>query len=91
MHKFGISLEQLAPHGQAAVQAAERMGARTLVYRDKVAVAAIIAVDDLQRLDPTVTDTGTDPLLSLCGTCHQDSFVDSLAGELTRTVLFKRK
>ena len=90
MQKYGILLEQLAPHGQAAVQAAERAGARTIIYRDKVPVAAVVPAHELNELSVSFDDSNPDPLLSLCGTCQQDTFVDALMGELTRTVLFKR-
>lgn len=90
MQKYAIEVEQMAPQGQAAVQAAERLGARTLVYRDKLPVAAIIAHKELDQLRPMGANVEEDLLLALCGTCQQDGFADALVGELTRTVMFKR-
>ena len=91
MQKYGISLEQLGPHARAAVQASEVHGARTVIYRDKLAVAAVVPMKDVERIDPVQHgDVGSDPLLALCGTCHNDVFVDSMS-ELSRTVLFKRE
>ena len=91
MQKYGISVEQLGPHGQAGAQAAERLGARTVIYRDKVAVAAIVPMTDMERVDPVqLGDSGADPLLALCGTCHNDMFVDSMS-DLSSTVLFRRQ
>ncbi len=91
MHKYGVALEQLSPQGQASTQAAERQGARTVIYREQVPVACIVPIDDLRTLETgDHIETGEDPLLLLCGTCKGDAFVDGLAGELTRTVLFRR-
>jgi hypothetical protein len=90
MQKYGIALEQLSQNGQVAVQAAERLGARTLIYRDKLPVAAIVPASDLEKLAPAeLTEAGEDPLLSLCGTFSDDAFVDRLS-DLQRTVLFNR-
>lgn len=90
MQKYGISLEQLGPHARAAVQASEVHGARTVIYRDKLAVAAVVPMSDVERIDPVqLGDAGNDPLLALCGTCSNDVFVDSMS-ELSSTVLFKR-
>ena len=90
MQKYGIAVDQLGAHGQAAAQAAERHGARTVIYRDKVAVAALVPMSDMERVDPVqLGDSAADPLLALCGTCSNDMFVDSMS-ELSSTVLFKR-
>ncbi len=81
----------MSAHGQAAVQAAERMAARTIIYRDKVPLAAIVPYGDLDKLDPRDPgESGTDPLLSLCGTMHNDVFVDAMNADMTQTVLFRR-
>lgn len=91
MQKFGLEVAQLSAHCQAAVQAAERLHARTVIYRERVPVAAVIPVDDLERLEPSdPSDAGPDPLLSLCGTCHHDLFVDQMNADMSRTVLFRR-
>jgi len=89
MQKYGIAVEQLSGPGAAAVQAAERMRARTLIYRDKIPVAAVIPVEELESLEsPEPAQPGQDPLLSLCGTCNDDAFVDSLLSDLSQTMLF---
>lgn len=91
MRKYGIVVEQLSPHGAAAVQAAERAGARTIVYRDQAPVAALVPMSDLRELEPTDPgESGGDPLLSLCGKCQEDMFVDSLYGEMNTTSLFRK-
>ena len=91
MHKFGIPVEHMSAHGQAATQAATRTGSRTVIYRDRVPLAAIVPLRDLQTLDPPDPSevTGEDPLLSLCGTFSDDVFVDQMS-ELGRTVLFRK-
>ncbi|HZO14933.1 MAG TPA: hypothetical protein VFB62_16775 [Polyangiaceae bacterium] len=90
MQKYGIAVEQMSPSGQVAVQAAERLGVRTTIYRDRLPVAAIVPAADLEKLEaPELTDPAEDPLLSLCGTFSNDAFVDR-AGDLERTGLFHR-
>jgi hypothetical protein len=90
MQKYGIAVDQLSGHAQAAAQAAERIGARTIIYREQVPIAAVIPMSDLKELDPADPgDSGDDPLLSLCGTCSSDAFVDGLRGELTTTMMFR--
>ncbi|MEM9696705.1 MAG: hypothetical protein AAGA56_29460 [Myxococcota bacterium] len=92
MQQFGIDVTQLSAHGDAAVQAAERLSARTVVYRDRVPVAAIVPWRDFDALDAdSPTDAGRDPLLTLCGTCSHDVFVDQVNADMSRTVLFRRK
>lgn len=91
MQKYGLELDQLSAHGQAAVQAAERVGSRTVIYRDKAAVAAIVPGRDLEKLEANEpTEAGPDPLLSLCGTCSHDVFVDQMNADMSRTALFRR-
>jgi hypothetical protein len=88
--KYGIDVENMSPHGVAAVRAAERMAARTIIYREQVPLAAIVPFVDVDKLDPRDPGAdGTDPLLSLCGTCQNDTFVDNMA-DLNRTALFRR-
>lgn len=91
MQKFGIPVEQMSTHGQAAAQSAVRTGARTIIYRDASPVAAIVPLADLDKLDPPDPSeaTGEDPLLSLCGTFNNDVFVDRLS-DLSHTALFRR-
>lgn len=91
MQRYGLDVAQLSPHGQAAVQAAERLGSRTIIYRDKVPVAAVVPIADLEKMDPAdpVEQDGVDPLLSLCGNFASDYFVDGTA-ELERTNLYLR-
>jgi len=90
MQKYGISVDQMSQHGRAAAQAAERLQSTTIIYRDKVPVAAIIPMEDLDKLDPPDPGAaGDDPLLSMCGTCNNDAFVDQLS-DLSHTVLFRR-
>jgi hypothetical protein len=87
--KYGIDIEQLSAHGQAAVRAAEQLAARTTIFRDQVPLAAIIPVEDLDKLEPRDPgEGGADPLLSLCGKCDNDAFVDHFNSELSQTALF---
>ena len=73
MNKYGIDVEQMSAHGLAAVRAAERLQARTIIYRDQVPLAVIVPIEDLDRLDPRDPgESGVDPLLSLAGTCNDD-------------------
>jgi hypothetical protein len=88
--KYGVDIEQLSAHGQAAVRAAEQLSARTLIFRDQVPLAAIIPVEDLDKLEPRDPgEGGADPLLSLCGKCDNDAFVDHFNSELSKTALFQ--
>jgi hypothetical protein len=92
MQKYGLTIDQLGPHAQAAAQAAERLGARTIVYRDQVPIAAFVPMSDIAQLDPPDPGaSGEDPLLSLCGTCSSDAFVDGMRGELGTTMMFRPK
>ncbi|MEM1032783.1 MAG: hypothetical protein AAF928_22040 [Myxococcota bacterium] len=92
MNKYGLEVGQLSAHGAAAVRAAERSSARTIVYRDDVPVAAIVPFDELRRLDPAdPAEDAPDPLLSLCGTCDHDDFVASMSSDLIQTALFRRR
>lgn len=90
MQKYAIQEDQMAPQGQAAVQAAERLGARTLIYRGNLPVAAVVAHKELDQLEPQGVNVQEDLLLALCGTCQQDGFADALGGPLSRTVMFRR-
>jgi hypothetical protein len=91
MQKFGIAVDQLSPHGQAAVSAAERLRARTVIYRNKVPVAAIVPAQELDKLDPPdPAEDNPDPLLTLCGSSAEDAFVDAILQNLGRTLLFRR-
>jgi hypothetical protein len=88
--KYGMPVEQLSPRGSAAAEAAELTRARTVIYRDETPIAAIVPFEDLEALDPTdPAEAGPDPLLSLCGACRQDLFVDSVIGDFGRTMLFR--
>lgn len=79
MNRYGIPINDLPAHCLDAVDAAERSLARTLVVRDGHAIAAIVPMSDLDRVDPPdPAANGADPLLALCGTCSEDEFVDSL-------------
>ncbi|MSP24246.1 MAG: hypothetical protein EXR75_03585 [Myxococcales bacterium] len=87
MTEYGIAIEQLAEGAHPAVLAAERSGAHTLVFRGSQAVAAIVPMRTLIDRDGALATTdGTDPLLSLCGTCGADAFVDALTLELANEV-----
>jgi len=89
--KYGIPFADLPTHCIDAVDAAERARSRTLVTRDGHAIAAIVPMADLDKIDPPDPSVGgVDPLLSLCGTCHHDAFVDSLVSDLSRTGLWQR-
>lgn len=89
--KYGIEVAQLSAHGQAAVRAAEQLGARTIIYRDQLPLAAIVPAEDIDKLDPNDPgERGSDPLLALCGKCDNDAFVDQFNHELSKTTLFNR-
>jgi hypothetical protein len=88
--KYGIEVDKLSAHGQGAVRAAEQLGARTVIYRDQLAVAAVVPAEDLDKLDPRDPgEGGADPLLALCGKCDNDGFVDQF-NDLSKTQLFDR-
>lgn len=90
-HKYGIPLADLPAHCLDAVDAAERSRARTLIIRDGQAVAAIVAMPDLDRIDPPdPSSSGGDPLLALCGACRHDAFVDELVTDFAKTGLWHR-
>jgi hypothetical protein len=75
--RYGLPLTDLAQRAFDAVEAAERSKARTVILRDGQPIGAIVPIDDLDRVDPPDPGlNGGDPLLSLCGTCRQDAFVD---------------
>lgn len=91
VHKYGIPIADLPQHALDAVDAAEKARARTLVIKNGHAVAAIVGMPDLDRIDPPDPGAaGADPLLALCGTCHHDYFVDSLVVDFTKTALWYR-
>ena len=78
-NKFGLPLEQVAARALDAVCAAERSRARTVVLRGDQAVAAIVPIEDLDRIDPPDPGaTGRDRMLEMCGSCAHDEFVLSL-------------
>jgi len=92
LNRYGIPLQDLASHCLDAVAAAERALSRTLVVRDGHAVAAIVPMTDLDRIDPPDPAAGgNDPLLSICGTCQHDMFVDSLFNDLDKTSMWHRQ
>lgn len=85
-NKYGIPLTDLPAHCLDAVDAAERNHARTLVVRGGQAIAAIVPMADLERIDPPDPGaSGVDPLLALCGKCRHDDFVDGLVEGLSQT------
>lgn len=91
-HRYGLSVDQMSKDGANAVQAAERHRARTLIYRDRTPVAALVPIADVEQFEPPDPGaSGSDPLLSLCGACRDDMFVDSLISDLGKTALFRRK
>ena len=74
----------------AAALAAERSGARAIVYRERLRVAALVPCSDLDQLEPPDPGRGReDPLLALLGTCADDAFVDGLS-DVHRTALFSK-
>ena len=82
----------MSTHGLAGVKAVERMSAPTIIYRDKIPVAAIVPHRDLDRLEPRDPGAdGDDPLLSFCGSCKHDVFVDMLNDDLGQTMLFIKR
>ena len=89
--KYGIPVADLPVHCIDAVDAAERARSRTLVTRGGHAIAAIVPMADLERIDPPDPAAGgVDPLLALCGACRHDGFVDGLIGDLASTGLWHR-
>jgi hypothetical protein len=91
VQKYGIPVSDLPTHCLDAVDAAERARSRTLITRAGQAIAAIVPMSDLDRVDPPDPGaTGVDPLLALCGTCHHDTFVDALVLDFTKTGLWNR-
>ena len=89
--KYGIPFPDLPGHCQDAAETAERAHARTLITRDGRAIAAIVPMSDLDRIDPPDPALGgSDPLLALCGACRHDAFVDSLVVDFTKTGLWNR-
>ena len=89
--KYGIPVTDLPGHCLDAVDAAERMRSRTLVVRGSVAIAAIVPMQDLDKVDPPDPSAGgVDPLLALCGACRHDAFVDSIVGDFSKSGLWQR-
>jgi hypothetical protein len=89
--KYGIPFADLPAHCQDAVDAAEASRARTLVVRDGQAIAAIVPMTDLDRIEPPDPSMGgVDPLLALSGACRHDEFVDGLVSDFSRTGLWQR-
>jgi hypothetical protein len=89
--KYGIPFPDLPAHCQDAVDAADRSRARTLVTRDGHAIAAIVPMTDLDRIEPpNPAASGVDPLLALCGACGHDDFVDELVADFSKTGLWQR-
>lgn len=89
--KYAIELEQMSAPGAGAAEAAEGAGARTLICSDETPVAAIVPWSDVAGIEPA--DPGgaaVDPLLSLCGACCQDLFVDGLVTDFGKTMLFHK-
>ena len=73
------------------MDAADRTRARTLVTRDGIAVAAIVPMTDLDRIEPPDPGAGgADPLLALCGACRHDDFVAAFVSDLSKTGLWQR-
>ncbi len=91
VQKYGIPITDLPGHCLDAVDAAERIRARTLVTREGHPIAAIVPMADLDKIEPPdPAASGVDPLLALCGTCRHDEFVDSFLTDLSRTGLWHR-
>jgi hypothetical protein len=89
--KYGIPFLDLPSHCQDAVDAAETARSRTVVMRDGRAIAAIVPMADLDRIDPPDPAAGgADPLLALCGACRHDDFVGSLVADFTKSGLWQR-
>lgn len=87
--KYGIPLADLPAHCLDAIDAAERTRARTLVVRGAQAVAAIVPMSDLDRIDPPDPGmAGQDPLMALCGSCRHDEFVDAFVSDMNQTSLW---
>jgi hypothetical protein len=92
VNRYGIPINDLPAHCLDAVDAAERALARTLIVREGHALAAIVPMSDLDRIDPPdPAANGNDPLIAICGTCKHDEFVDSLSADLDTTSLWHRE
>ncbi len=80
MTEYGLALTDLTGAAHAAALAAERTGARTLIFRGREPIAAVVPMSELAELGAAATSPDEpDPLLSLCGTCGADAFVDALS------------
>jgi hypothetical protein len=91
VNKYGIPLADLPAHCLDAVDAAERSLSRTLIVKDGHAVAAIVPMVDLDRIDPPdPAVNGADPLLALASGVGLDEFVDSLGEDLSSTTAYRR-
>jgi len=91
VNKYGIPVEDLPAHCLDAVDAAERSLSRTLIVRDGHAIAAIVPMADLDRIDPPDPSlNGADPLIALAGACQLDEFVDALSDDLSTTSFYQR-
>ena len=89
--RYGMSIDQLPARAIAAAEQAELARARTVIYRAQTPIAAIVPLDDLDTLDPPDPgESGPDPLLSLCGSCRQDAFVDSIAADYRGVMVFRQ-
>jgi hypothetical protein len=77
--KIALPLAEVPARALEAVAAAERSRARTVVVRDGQPVAAIVPVQDLEKIEPPDPGaSGRDRMLDLCGQCQHDEFVASL-------------
>ena len=89
--KYGIPFPDLPGHCQDAVDAAETARSRTVITREGRAIAAIVPMADLDRIDPPDPAAGgADPLLALCGACRHDDFVNGLVADFSKSGLWQR-
>ena len=79
MIRYGLNLLELPERAIDAVEIAERQRGATVILRDGAPVAALVPVEELDRVDPPDPGaSGGDPLLALSGTCAHDAFADEM-------------
>jgi hypothetical protein len=79
LQRWKLSLNDIPPNILDAIDAVERNQARTVIFREKQPIAALVSSADLDRVDPPDPGAhGDDPLIDLCGSCDQDAFVEAV-------------
>jgi hypothetical protein len=87
--RYGLPLQELPVRAFDAVDASERAHAFTVLLRDGAPVAAIVPIEDLDRIDPPDPGaSGGDPLMALAGSCKRDAFADNVVLALGGAVAY---